>query len=245
MTDPRQRIDCPSHGEAYATYICGHLAAEPNQRWYCDYPSKDNPWPDAWCTRCQRSFQTHGEWNDRNSDVLEIQLACHCCYEEQKGASVAPLMQARRNSWDRLLQTCVLELNEKQEALNREYDLFQHERWDWNQDTGEIVFSNAGVPAVTARFQFVGSVSTVSDTWLWSWSNFYFEPHTTSRLLKVREFGEAQDFANLTVPKWPATEEDGWAMTAVAASILGAPGAYRTPGENGYTFMLLTDIAES
>lgn len=245
MTKSEPNIDCPSHGEAYTTYICGHLASDPEQRWFCDYPSQNNPWPDAWCARCDQAFQKYGEWNDQNSDVLDAKLACHFCYEEQKGASVAPLMEPRRKSWKKFLQICVSELNEKQEVLNQQFGLAQHERWNWDQETGEIVFSNAGVPAVIAPFQFVGSVSTVSDTWLWSWANFHFEPHTTKELLQVREYGEAKDFANLTVPKWPAEEVDGWEMTAVAARMLGARGAYRTPGENGFTFMLLTDVRES
>ena len=58
----------------------------------------------------------------------------------------------------------------------------------------------------------------------------------------MRKFGETERLANLTVPLWPADEVDGWEMTAVAAKVVGAQGAYRTPKDNGFTFMLLMDV---
>jgi hypothetical protein len=235
-------IECSFHGKAHATYICGHLTRAPRQQWFCAYPTVENLWPDAWCVLCDRAFQQYGEWNDKNENVLDIKLLCHCCYEERKGGSVAPLMKSQQKTWQPFLQSSMAELNEKQEFLNERFDLCEHERWDWDQETGEILFSNAGVPAVTARFQFVGTISTVNDTWLWSWSNFSFQSNATMELLKVREFGEARDFANLTIPKWPAAEVSGWEMIAVAASVLDARGAYRTPGETGLMFMLLMDV---
>ena len=58
-------------------------------------------------------------------------------------------------------------LTARQDALQREFRLGSWPRWDWDQDTGELVFSRDGVPHVVADFQFVGSISTVSDTWRW------------------------------------------------------------------------------
>ena len=242
MTDFEQKIECPTHGEAYPTYVCGHLANDPQQQWFCDYPSEKNPWPDAWCSACDQEFQKHGEWNEKNEQVLNVKLTCHCCYEKFKGSSVETLMEARSESWRPLLSNAVSELQEKQDSLDERFGLSSHERWDWDQETGEIVFTNAGMPAMIARIQFVGSISTVSDTWLWSWDNPSFNSDTVNELLTLRDFGEAEHFAKLTVPKWPAGEADGWEMTAVAAKVLNAQGAYRTPGETGFTYMLLDNV---
>ena len=59
-------------------------------------------------------------------------------------------------------------LKAQQGRLVSEFGLGGHERWDYDQDTGEFIFSDGGVPKVGADFQVVGSVSTISDTWLWS-----------------------------------------------------------------------------
>jgi hypothetical protein len=235
-------IECPTHGEAYATYVCRHLASDPLQQWFCDYPSEENPWPDSWCSVCDQAFQQEGEWNEKNEQTLDVTLICHCCYEQFKGSSVAPLMEARCEAWEPFLSDAISELQAKQDYLTKAFGLSRHERWDWDQETGEIVFSNAHTPTVIARVQFVGSVSTVTDTWLWSWANPSFVPNVVKEMLTVRAFGEAEHFACLTVPKWPAEEADGWEMTAVAAKVLGAEGAYRTPGDSGFSFMLLKDI---
>lgn len=242
MSDPEQTVECPAHGTVDAAYLCTHLLVDPQQEWFCDYPSEENPSPDAWCGACDREFQKEGEWNERNDQSLDIKLICHRCYEDFKGSSVAPLMDNRAEHWQRFVSDAIEELETKQDRLQERFDLSKHERWDLDQQTGEIVFSNAGVPAVAARFQFVGSTSTVSDTWLWSWANFSLERSNVEEMLTVRTFGEAQRFATLIVPKWPAAEEDGWELTAVATKVLDAEGAYRAPTEAGFVFMALTEV---
>lgn len=242
MSESDRDIECPVHGSNHGTYICSHLMNDPLQPWFCDYPAEDNPWPDAWCGACEEVFQTEGEWNENNEDDVDIRLVCSRCYDDQKGSSVAPLMEAASERWEPFISGAIDELTIKQDRLQERFDLSKHERWDYDQETGEIVFSNAGVPAVAGRFQIVGSISTVNDTWLWSWANFSLTPNIFEKLHTVRTFGESQGFANLTTPKWPASEEDGWELTAVAAKVLNADGAYRTPSGSGFLFMLLMDV---
>ncbi len=242
MSESDQIVNCPTHGEAYPAYVCGHLSKDPNQQWFCDYPSEGNAWPDAWCAACDRAFQKEGEWNEKNEQVLDAKLTCHCCYEDRKGSSVSSLMDERSASWRPFVSAAVSELQTKQDFLDKEYGLFKHERWDWDQETRKILFSNAGNVALVARIQFVGSVATTSNTWLWSWANHSLDEMTYHELLTLRAFGEAEGFANLTVPKWPADETDGWEMAAVAAKVLDAQGAYRTPCDTGFLFMILKDV---
>ena len=74
-------IKCHTHGDAYATFICGHLAANPAQEWFSQVPSEDNPWPDSWCAECDVEYMKLREWNDDNSHCLEIKTLCHECYQ--------------------------------------------------------------------------------------------------------------------------------------------------------------------
>jgi len=46
----------------------------------------------------------------------------------------------------------------------------------------------------------------------------------------------------LTIRKWPASEQDGWAMAAIAARLLDARGVYRAPLKDGPLFMAIMDI---
>lgn len=127
----------------------------------------------------------------------------------------------------------------KQDLLEKTFQLGKHKRWDWDQEKAQLIFSNDGVPAVVCDIAFVGSISTVSNTWLWSWANFSLTEAVRGPMHKVREWGEEHDFPKLTVPKWSAEEVDGWEMSSVAIDLLGARGIYRTPGETGFTFLAI------
>lgn len=235
-------VACSTHGKAYATFLCSHLVENPVQPWFCAYPSKENPWPDAWCARCDAEYQKEGEWNERNKDKCAIQLACHHCYESMRGRSVQSLDAEALDAWTHFVDECSEELDAKQDEMFAEYDLEGLDDWKLDLDAGQLTFSKEETPRVLATVEVVGSISTVSDTWLWSWAHFGIADSVKASTLTVRRFGESRGFLHLTVPKWPADEADAWNMSAVAAHLLNARGLYRIPGETGFTYVLITDI---
>lgn len=133
---------------------------------------------------------------------------------------------------------------QRQDALRDAFRLGSWPRWDWDQGDRRIVFSEGGVPRVVADIQFVGSISTETNTWLWAWENPHLNPELSRDILEVRKFGSTHGIAQLTTPKWPAGEVDGWEMTSISAYVLQAKGVYRTPrDEGGFTYMIFTTIA--
>jgi hypothetical protein len=133
-------------------------------------------------------------------------------------------------------------LRDCQAALQTEYRLWEWPRYDWNQETRQLIFSENGVAKVIAEVQFVGSISTRSDTWLWAWANDTVDLPLSSSIRAVRDYGEKHEFDHLTTKKWHAHEVDGWEMTAIAALLLKARGTYRSPKDDGFTFMLMMDL---
>lgn len=131
------------------------------------------------------------------------------------------------------------ELRRRQDKLREEYRLSAWERYDWHQETEELVFSQDGKAKVVAKVQFVGSVSQRSKTWRWAWANDTMLPGTKRDVLGVRALGQERGWHRLVTPQWAADEGDGWDMTAVAVYALGATGAYRSPDEDGFTFMAI------
>ena len=83
------KVECDSHGAATATYICRHLVEGKGLGWYCDRPSPEQPWPDAWCDACHRAYLAEGEWNEKSEAAADIgnnlRLICHHCYEALQG----------------------------------------------------------------------------------------------------------------------------------------------------------------
>jgi hypothetical protein len=148
----------------------------------------------------------------------------------------------RTTPFEELLEQAQAYLRDCQAALGTDYRLWEWPRYHWDQETRQLVFSENGAPKVIADIQFVGSISTKSDTWLWAWANDSVDPQLSSSMHALRDYGEKHSFDHLTSKKWHAHEVDGWEMTSIAAFLLRARGAYRSPGNTGFTFMVITDI---
>lgn len=133
----------------------------------------------------------------------------------------------------------LIELNEKCE---RDFHISSWPRYDYDMDKGTLTFSEDGSPKVVALIQVVGSTSRSSCTWLWSWANQNIPNCVTSLLARVRAFGEAENLAELTQANTRDEEDLGWKMTAISAKVLGAKGAYRCPGENGFIYFVYSSL---
>ncbi|GLR12204.1 hypothetical protein GCM10007907_09940 [Chitinimonas prasina] len=241
-SDEDNQISCDTHGCRHTTFVCRHLAADPVQPWYCDYPAEDNPWPDAWCGECNLAYEREGEWNELNSDVADIQLLCSGCYDDGLAKSVGYLAGDALIAWEAYVDDCCQSLNSKQSILQDDFQINQYPRWDYDQATAQLVFSGADVPDLIADVEFVGTLSTVSHTWKWSWTNFSLLAPVRSRINAVRAVGEANNYPHLLVPLWHADQADGWHMTSIATDVLGGIAAYRAPSDNGYIFMVILDL---
>jgi hypothetical protein len=125
---------------------------------------------------------------------------------------------------------------------NEKFGIGDFERYDYDLQSNRFWWSDAGVPRVVARIVIVGSISTKSNTWLWSWANSHFDDVRTPDIERVREYGIQQGIPCLTEPKRPADETDGWEMTSIAARLLESSAAYRSPDPLGALVLLLSDL---
>jgi Family of unknown function (DUF6882) len=77
---------------------------------------------------------------------------------------------------------------------------------------------------------------------MWGWANESILQNVTKAVAKVRAFGAAENIAELKEEELPDDEYLGWGLTAVAAKVLGAKGAYRCPGENGFVYVVYSSV---
>jgi hypothetical protein len=81
--DPEfELVQCEEHGESEPALICSHLLEVAAQLWCSSEPSAEDPYPDAWCAKCDVEFQRFGEWNEENEDAISIKLVCQGCYRK-------------------------------------------------------------------------------------------------------------------------------------------------------------------
>lgn len=143
---------------------------------------------------------------------------------------------------DAFFDECLAELEEKNTELMDNYSLAEYERWDFDQETAELVFSNQGKKGLIARVYYIGSYSPRSETWMWGWGNDSVMPYLTAPIARVREFGHEQNIEELVDRFWSATEDAGWAMSAAALRIVGGLGVYRGKDQYGESYLLIHDI---
>lgn len=238
----RRTVECDTHGSSHAAFVCSHLIARPEQDWYCDYPSRTNPFPDAWCAECESVLEREDGWSDQACAFADIKVICGQCYVNLQSQSIPALEDAVRSDWEAFVASCRESLSESQPLLDSRFGIGSYERYDYDQATKQIVFSNQGKAGVIAEIEVVGSYSKVAGTWMWSWANFSMLPKVRTRMKRVRTLGEQRRFPRLNTYLWPADEVDAWDMAAIAAHVLRAQGVYRSPGESTDMYMTLSNI---
>src|SRR5689334_23052184 len=82
MTDTEK---CASHGAPEEVFICSHLVGETaGLGFHREDPSPENPYPDAWCDKCEVVRAAQNGWNEQSELFLNIQLVCEICYERAR-----------------------------------------------------------------------------------------------------------------------------------------------------------------
>lgn len=125
------------------------------------------------------------------------------------------------------------------------YGIGGTDRYDYDLETGLLLFSDRGVRQVVAQAVVVGSVSQLDRNWLWGWANESVPPAAAGDLDRVRSFGLEHGIEELTTDYLEAEDLNalGWALTAVAARILDAEGAYRSPDQrDAEVFLAYHDV---
>ena len=148
------------------------------------------------------------------------------------------------SEYNDLLRECMSEVEEKNQALAKEYGLGSFEQWDINQEVGELVFSSRGVPKLLCEVVILGSYSNVSETWLWGWANQSLLENLTKDTFKVKEYGQKLGVSDLIDSKTVVTETEAWALGSYACRILDGKGLYKGPTGNGFILMMLTSLSK-
>lgn len=238
MDKTNQTVDCETHGPTSATYLCQHLVGGEKRGFNPGYDPDlpDDLWPDAWCDECEKVLESEGEWNDESQKFADIRVLCCRCYEDIRDRNWVQDDEVLHE----LIRSSFSYMEPRQKKFIEKYQIDKHERWDWYQETGKLVFTHDDIPQVEADIHFSGSFSTKSDTWMWAWANISLDEGIKSESQGIRNLGEELGLKQLATGRWTGTEVDGWEMTTVMAKHIKALGTYRTPNDNGFVYMVVT-----
>lgn len=127
------------------------------------------------------------------------------------------------------------------EAHQGAWRLGESDRWDFSQDTGELIFTFPDMEVRTAA-QIVGTFDSAQGTWMWGWANPSIDPRLVRDSTRAREHGAQHRIRRLTERKWPGEEIDAWRMTALTNRLCSSNGAYLGPAGSTYVFFTFGEV---
>ncbi len=152
------------------------------------------------------------------------------------------LADLARLDYPKALREAVHALTDLNEAVNAKFGIMAWERFDYDLNDRLLTFSHKGKPRVVAEIQLVGATD---EGFLWAWAhNNRWPAGVTEDALKTKAWGEANGISDLTTPRLTGNATNlGWGMTAMAAKVTGAVGAYRPMDGPRSLFLLYRSIA--
>lgn len=144
------------------------------------------------------------------------------------------------SSWFQVFSACLGKMLTVQTAFAEQP--FRGNDWNVNFSKGVIRFADAEFP-----IQYLGSESSVSNTWLWGWKNVN---GLSDQLLQVanelHEAGKRWKLEPLTVEKFTLDEAfNGHSLSIVACGLEEGYCYYRCPHSKGAAFVAVSGLPES
>jgi hypothetical protein len=131
------------------------------------------------------------------------------------------------DSFSKYRDKCVEEISFLQDEFKKLYHLDSYERWSFEEDLGVFHFDSDDGRKLYFKYSLVGSFSSKTSTWKWSWDNEHLKTSERRRIEEIKLFGEQKEFSSLTTGLIEADEYTGWDMTSISAKVISAIGVYR------------------
>ena len=249
MSNPDETVDCPRHGEGIPTWTCRHLAQGIACGYHGNRRTPEDPWPDAWCDACRQILEQEKGWNERSESFAGVSQLCHRCYEEARSLNaVVPFetdegaAQLTEIQSSALIQKARNYAKMVQEDVEERYRLSASKDVELDREGCRITFSMVD-GGLVAEAQLMGSLSSETSSWLWSWADDSV-PEPLRRLASQRRlFGEVRGMQRLTEGSWEAGLGQAWEMVALGAYLTDADAVYLAQLDRvQQAFLVLTDL---
>ena len=150
-------------------------------------------------------------------------------------------MVSSEENFEEYQDKCLEDFSSLRDEFRALYQIDSYEHWFYDHGIGAFHFSSNDGRNLYFKYVDVGSFSTITNTWNWSWDNKSTPLHVSRLLKSVKEFGEAKNFRELNQGLFEGDDYTGWAMTAISAKILNTIGAYRIEHEHLFIYFLFTN----
>lgn len=139
---------------------------------------------------------------------------------------------------------CVEELKAIQDKFYKNYSINDYSKWFYNQPMGLLTFtSNEG--ELNFKYFSVGSFSTETNTWKWSWDNDSTMDNVKQQIESVKEFGTKSNYPKLTNGYFESNEVEAWEFAAITLKVTGGIGVYRPVDKHLQLYFVVTELVDN
>lgn len=139
------------------------------------------------------------------------------------------------------LNLCCEELLEKQENLQKQYQLGSYEKYWCDLEQKILQFKNQDTIFHEFRVMCLGSMSNQSETWMWAWANESFPEEVRKDSVELKNLKTTLGLDFFEIPVFECNDEMAYVLTAISCNHLDMMGTYRVPTQNGYIVLGVMD----
>jgi hypothetical protein len=192
-------------------------------------------------------------WTEEGTKAADIRLMCTHCYQRARARNLRPPSGVRGRAarltaaeQSQLRQTACRQGQQTQDDAQERWRMGDFGRWDFSVEERTLTFSDPALGKLVADVRLVGSYSTKSNTFQWSWVLYSDDDPMIAGVADLRGFGEVRGLTQLTTNYFPCEQSEAWELTTLAGYLLGCQGYYRAPFDDGlHWFMLLSGFRHS
>jgi hypothetical protein len=134
-------------------------------------------------------------------------------------------------------------LESVQGKLEKEFGLGHFERWDLDQESKDLTFSNSSGPAVTCKVYALGTYG--SGFWKWAWANSSLLESFSIKSRKMKKLGPTSGLDVFELESFEADENMPWEISGMALKEIGGLGVYRCPSKTSELFVVIESITSN
>ncbi len=142
-----------------------------------------------------------------------------------------------------LVEACIANVNEKQNALMKKYNLDQVSAYGINEEKGLIRFKLKDESSITFECVPAGVWNAESHQWVWSWSNTENVNGLYARSAELKGLSEIITADDFSQPMTICDATRSQALSCIATEYLGGIGRFVAPqGDFRIHFILIQKI---
>jgi hypothetical protein len=136
------------------------------------------------------------------------------------------------------LAQALAQLQAQTASHSASWGLGSEAQWNLDMATGTLRFTFADGRVLNAPVQVIGTYNTKDGSFLWGWDHPSVPLSLRRAAQRVHDYGLAHGIERFTERSLECTQDQAWELTAAAAQLDGAAGAYRGDAKGTWVYMV-------